>query len=105
MASFEAVLSNTTCHTNYYKYDKFKLPFRVKAQHPEQFSECCSVKQGSTKAAAASRDEDQPAITECFECKMPYKYGSKWYETCENALADLFAEIFNLLTLWRVQAS
>ena len=53
------------------------LSYHLERKHPEQFSECCSVKQGSAKAAAASRDEDQPAITECFACKTPYKHGSK----------------------------
>ena len=42
------------------------LSYHLERKHPEQFSECCSVKQGSAKAAAASGDEDQPAITECF---------------------------------------
>ena len=45
------------------------LSYHSKQKHPVQFSECYSVKQGSAKAAAASHDEDQPAITECFACK------------------------------------
>ena len=47
------------------------LSYHLERKHPEQFSECCSVKQGSAKAAAASRHEDQLAITECFETSLP----------------------------------
>ena len=79
------------------------LSYHLERKHPEQFTECCSVKQGSTKTTAAGRDEDQPAITECFARKTPYKHGSKRYETCENAYRwNLFAKIFNLLVLWRM---
>ena len=81
------------------------LSYHLEQKHPEQFSEYCSVKQGSAKAAAASRDEDQPAITECFVYKTPYKCGSKRYEACENALVELFAKIFNPSALWKVQVS
>ena len=70
------------------------LSYHLERKHPEQFSECCSVKQGSAKAAAASGDEDQPAITECFACKTPYKHGSKWYEACENALVEFICKDF-----------
>ena len=60
------------------------LNYHLERNHYEQFTECCSVKQGSAKTAAASRNKDQPAITECFARKTPYKRGSKQYETCEN---------------------
>ena len=39
------------------------LSYHLERKYPEQFTECCSLKQGSTKAAAAGHDEDQPAIT------------------------------------------
>ena len=38
------------------------LTYHLKRKHPEQFSECCSVRQGSAKAAAASH-KYQPIIT------------------------------------------
>ena len=71
------------------------LSYHLEQKHPEQFSEYCGVKQGSAKASAvASRDEDQPAITECFARKKPYKHGSKWYEACENTLVEFICKDF-----------
>ena len=75
------------------------LSYHLEQKHPEQFSECCSVKQGSAKAAAASRDEDQPAITECFVYKTPYKCGSKRYEESENALVEFICKDFQPVSI------
>ena len=75
------------------------LTYHLEWKHPEQFSECCSVRQGSAKAAAASWDEYQPAITECFACKTPYKCGSKRYETCENALVEFIGKDFQPVSI------
>ena len=69
------------------------------SQIESQFSECYSVKQGSAKAAAASRDEDQPAITECFARKTPYKRESKQYEACENALVEFICKDFQPVSI------
>ena len=70
------------------------LSYHLERKHPEQFSECCSVKQGSTKAAAASWHEDQLAITECFARKTSYKCGTKCYETCKTALVEFICKDF-----------
>ena len=76
------------------------LSYHLERKHREQFSECCSVKQESAKAAAvASHDEDQPAITECFARKTPYKLGSKRYEACENALVEFICKDFQPVSI------
>ena len=75
------------------------LSYHLERKHSEQFSECCSVKPGSAKAAAASRDEDQPAITECFAHKTPYKCESKWYEVCENVLVEFICKDFQPVSI------
>ena len=72
--------------------------YHLERKHPEQFSECCSVNQRTAKAAA-SRDEDQPAITECFARKTPYKRGSKQYETCENTLVEFICKDFQPISI------
>ena len=75
------------------------LSYHLEQKHPEQFSECCSVKQGSGKAVAPRCDEDQPSITECFACKTPYKHESKRYETCENALVEFICKDFQPVSI------
>ena len=75
------------------------LNYHLERNHYKQFTECCSVKQGSAKTAAASRNKDQPAITECFARKTPYKRGSKRYETCENALVEFICQDFQPISI------
>jgi len=78
------------------------LTYYLERHHPEQFTECCSAKQGSAKArdkAIAASDEDQLAITECFAHKTPYRHGSKWYESCENALVEFICQDFQPVSI------
>ena len=75
------------------------LTYHLERKYPEQFSECCSVRQGSAKAAAASHNEYQPSITECFARKTPYKRGSKRFETCENALMEFICKDFQPVSI------
>ena len=75
------------------------LSYHLEQKHSEQVSECCSIKQGNTKAAAASCDEDQPVIMECFACKTSYQHRSKWYETFENALVEFIYKDFQPVSI------